>query len=116
MSQLNPELNLKLESFFEEVKINMHQLADKAARNIKHHNKRDPLKNLSKKFDTLPRLIESLTSDLESYANKALEEFDEKIKKHSKTDREIARRKLRDEFFKESKIVLSDVTKQFFNN
>lgn len=51
MSHLNPELNLKLESFFEEVKIKMYQLADEAERSTNHNYKNDPLDDIIKSFN-----------------------------------------------------------------
>lgn len=116
MSQLNPEISLKLETFFEEVKINMHQIADRSVSNANHHYKNDPLENFSEKLDTLQRLIKSTTTELENFGNKALQEFDEKISNHSKTDRQLASVKLREKLIKETQVLLGSATKQLFNN
>lgn len=115
MSQLNPKLNLKLESFFEEVKIKMHQLADEAERNANHNYKNDPFENLSEKFNTLPRVIEGLTKELEKTGNESLRKFNEKLMHISKIEQETAMIDLREKIMNEIKIILQKATKQMFN-
>lgn len=115
MNQLNPEISLKLETFFEEVKINMHQIADRSVSNANHHYKSDPLENLSEKFDTFQRLIKSLTSDLEALGNEALQNFDKSINNLSNADRMQASKELRRKLLEEVQILSRNVTKQLFD-
>lgn len=114
MSNLEPNLDTIVDNFFSDVKISLHNEAERALSSVNHRKIKDPIKNLNEKFTTFEKAINNLTASLEVTGNKALQEFNDELKNYPNINHETAIASLKERIIDEAKIIIQQATKRIF--